>query len=211
MAVFNLLLALRRRFPASDFVGYVRTGIAPVGMAFAPGGRYLYATSEVAPGSRHGTLETMDVATVEKDPAAATISTVEAGCQPVRVVATATCVYVTARASDAVLQFSATQLVSDPSAALDASVGVGEAPVGLALLDNGHGLLVADSNRFGKGRRADLALMKLGPGGQPDLSGYLTSGLFPRDIATGPGGVTAYVADYDSSELETVPTNGQNG
>jgi hypothetical protein len=50
----------------------------------------------------------------------------------VRVVATTTAVYVTARESDALLEFSAQDRVSDPGAALEASVTVGEAPVDLA-------------------------------------------------------------------------------
>ena len=46
LAVFDLRRALRRGFTRSDLVGTVPLGIAPVGIAVAPGGRYLYVTSE---------------------------------------------------------------------------------------------------------------------------------------------------------------------
>lgn len=55
----------------------------------------------------------------------------------------------TARASDALLCFSAAALRTDPGRALVAIVRVGEAPVGLMLVRNGSLVVVADSNRFG--------------------------------------------------------------
>ena len=47
-AVFNLRLALTRGFGPADFVGAIPLGLAPVGMAVSPDGRWLYATSELA-------------------------------------------------------------------------------------------------------------------------------------------------------------------
>ena len=48
MAVFNLKKAESNGFGSSDLVGYVPLGVAPVGIAISPNGRYLYATSEAA-------------------------------------------------------------------------------------------------------------------------------------------------------------------
>ena len=68
------------------------------------------------------------------------VATITAGCSPVRVVTSAdgSTVWVTARESDRLLAFSAAKLLSDPAHSLIASVEVGEAPVGLALVDGGQ-------------------------------------------------------------------------
>ena len=47
-AVFNLGRALSRGFGAADYVGAIPLGQAPTGLAVAPDGRWLYATSEIA-------------------------------------------------------------------------------------------------------------------------------------------------------------------
>jgi DNA-binding beta-propeller fold protein YncE len=211
LAVFNLAQALKGGFRTSDLVGYVPLGNAPVGIAIAPDGRYLYVTSEVAQGSspqnEEGTLTTIDLATAERAPAHAVVSTVPAGCNPVRVVATASSVFVTARASDAVLEFSARDLVTDPEAALQDDMSVGEAPVGLALVDHNRTLVIADSNRFGaSGARADLAVVTVATGGRLALAGYVASGMFPRDMAASPNGRLLLVCNFDSNQLESVDT-----
>jgi DNA-binding beta-propeller fold protein YncE len=108
LAVFNVQRALTRGFGRADLVGTVPLEQGPVGIAVAADGRYLYVTSEVgARGSSFGTLTTIDLKRAETDPAGAVVSTVPAGCSPVRVVASRTSVYVTARESNALLQFSA--------------------------------------------------------------------------------------------------------
>jgi hypothetical protein len=63
--------------------------------------------------------------------------------------------WATALRSNALLAFRATSLSAPP--ALQAVVRVGSAPVGLALIDNGHIALVANSNRgLVPGNIADL-------------------------------------------------------
>jgi|HubBroStandDraft_1064217.scaffolds.fasta_scaffold36554_3 DNA-binding beta-propeller fold protein YncE len=47
IAVFNLSRALSRGFTRADFVGLIPVGLAPVGMAVSPNGRWLYATVSV--------------------------------------------------------------------------------------------------------------------------------------------------------------------
>src|ERR1700751_107317 len=87
-----------------------------------------------------------------------------AGCQPGRGITSAdgTEVWVTARASDDLLCFSAARLASDPARALVSAVRGGEAPVGLAAGRGGSVVVVADSNRFGaRGAEADLDVVSV--------------------------------------------------
>ena len=217
--MFNLGAALSRGFGAADYVGSIPLEFAPVGITVSPGGRWLYATSEVAsraatpgkpvagPGGplSGGTLTVIDLRRAETDPARSVVATVDAGCQPVRVVTAAdgTQVWVTARASDDVLCFAAARLVSDPSRALVAVVRVGEAPVGLAAVDGGSLVVVADSNRFGAaGATSDLDVAAA-LAGRPAVTGHVRAGLFPRDMTLAPGGMLL-VSNFDSGQVEAV-------
>ena len=240
-AVFNLADAVSRGFGSADYVGSIPLGQAAVGLAVSPGGRWLYATSEVAapaqhpagirvpavrsgpapsagqaaragivPGEPPGTLTLIDLQRAETDPAHSVVATVDAGCQPVRVVTAAngTQVWVTARASDDVLCFAAALLVTDPSHALVAVVRVGEAPVGLTVVRDGTLIVVADSNRFSApGAHADLTVINVADalGGRPAIVGDIPAGLFPRDMAAAPNG-TVLVSNFSSGQVETVDT-----
>ncbi|MHB6904988.1 YncE family protein [Streptomyces sp. DB-54] len=89
--VFDLRQALRSGFDTSDVIGSLTLGQAVVGSALSPKGRWLYATSEIAPGrtrtagAKHGELSVIDLATLESTPAKALRGSVPAGCDPVRV------------------------------------------------------------------------------------------------------------------------------
>ena len=163
-AVFNLHRALTQGFANSDFVGVIPLGLSPVGLAVSPDGRWLYATSEVAlrsQRSNQGTLTLINLSRAETHPATSVVATVAAGCNPVRVITSAdgSVAWVTARGSDRLLGFSAARLRTDPAHSMIASVEVGEAPVGLALVDGGSKIVVADSNRFGaQGAASDANL-----------------------------------------------------
>jgi hypothetical protein len=221
-AVFNLADALSRGFGSADYVGSIPLGQAAVGLAVSPGGRWLYATSEVAapaqhpvgirapavrsgpapsasqaaragivPGEPPGTLTLMNLQRAETDPAHSVVTTVDAGCQPVRVVTAAngTQVWVTARASDDALCFAAALLVTDPSHALVAVVRVGAAPVGLTAVREGTLIVVADSDRFSApGAHADLTVINVADAldGRPAIVGDIPAGLFPRDMTAAP-------------------------
>ena len=188
------------------------------GMAVSPDGRWLYATSEVGQSRRSpcraarrgaaGTLTVIDLRQAETDPASSVVATVDAGCQPVRVITSADGgeVWVTARASDDLLCFSAARLVSDPAHALVAIVRVGEAPVGLAAVHGGSLIVVADSNRFGAGGAvADLDVVNVAAAlsGGRAVAGHISSGSFPREMAVLRDG-TLLVSDYASGQLEAV-------
>ena len=205
MAVFNLSRAERSGFGPPDLVGYVPLGQLPVGMAISPNGHYLYVTSETAtPTEREGTLTTIDLRRAEQEPSHSIISTVWAGCGPVRVVASGASVYVTARESDQVLQFSATDLASHAATALTAHVEVGAAPVGLSLVDHDRLLVVSDSNRFGLGATSNLAVVSTNDTASLGLLGYVKAGGFPRDMAVSGDGKNLVVSNYGSGQVEDV-------
>jgi DNA-binding beta-propeller fold protein YncE len=210
IAVFNLAKAVAAQFGTGTYVGSIPTQVAPVGLAVSPDGRWLYSTSEGQTATdQDGTVAVISVARAEHDPPGAVIDRVTAGCQPVRVTTSADgrVVWVTARASDALLAFSASRLRSDPARALLADVAVGEAPVGLALARHGSLIIVADSNRFSAaGQTASLAVVDVADAlaSKPALLGYLPAGRFPRDVASDPDGGTVLVANYASNQLETV-------
>jgi DNA-binding beta-propeller fold protein YncE len=210
IAVFNLAKAMASGFGSGTYVGSIPTQVAPVGLAFSPDGSWLYSTSELqGRTSELGTIAVISVGRAETDPAGSVIDRVLAGCQPVRVTTSADgrVVWVTARASDALLAFSAAGLRTDPAHSLLAVVGVGEAPVGLAFARHGSLIVVADSDRFSSaGRSASLAVVDVAAalGRRPALIGYLPAGGFPRDVASDPGGGIVLVANYMSRQLETV-------
>lgn len=232
-AVFNLAAALAHGFGPAAYVGAIPLGQSTVGMAVSPDGRWLYATSEVAARSQHpvtfgspggcqghvpgagqgeqpGTLTVVDLHRAETDPAHSVTATVEAGHQPVRVVTAAdgTQVWVTARASDDVLCFSAARLADDPAHALVAIVRVGSEPVGLAAVRGGTLLVVADSNRFAAdGQAASLSVVSVSAAlaGRPAIVGDIRTGLFPRDMALSPDG-TLLVSDFASSQVQAIAT-----
>ncbi len=212
VAVFNLHRALTQGFGPGDLVGTIPVGIAPVGMAISPDGRWLYVTSEVMarkPQANVGTLTVVNVARAEADPAASVVATVAAGCNPVRVITSADGreVWVTARASDDLLCFSAAALRTDPGQALSAIVRVGEAPVGLMPVRNGSLVVVADSNRFGaSGATSDLTVVNTAAAlaGESAVAGSVPAGQFPREMALEPGGQRLLVTNYASGQLEAV-------
>jgi len=218
IAVFDLQRALASHFRTSGLVGDIPMGLAPVGMAVSPDGDWLYATSEQNPAQRsgpgsavggQGSLSVISLRKAETDPAHSVVSRVDAGCSPVRVITSASggTVWVTARESDMLLGFSAARLRGDPSHSLVARVRVGEAPVGLALVDGGQRIVVADSNRFQRaGSTASLAVVNVAAAlaGKPALAGYLPAGGFPRQMVLEPGGRTLLVTNFDSRQLETV-------
>lgn len=213
IAVFNLRQALAGGLGSAGYVGSILVGPTPTDVAFSPDGQWAYATSEGPALNVAGSLDVISVRTAETDPAAAVVATVPAGCNPVRVITSGSgdVIWVTARASDAVLAFSAGQLRTDAAHALLADVRVGEAPVQLAFVRAGTRIVVADSDRFGvRGAAASLAVIDAPAAlaGRPALLGYLPAGQFPREMATAPGGRTLLVTNFSSNQLESVDLTG---
>ncbi len=210
VAVFDLERALTAGFGPSDYVGAIPAGKSNVGITTSPDHRWLYVTSEASSvGSKHGMLSVVNVAKAETDPAASVVSTVDAGCRPVRVIVSpdGKTVWVTARQSNAVLAFSASKLLTDPRHALITWVRVGVQPIGLVLVNCGSQVVVADSHRFkAKHGVPNLAVIDVRPAltGHHALAGYLVSGLDPRQLAVAPDGRVLLVGNFGSGQLETV-------
>jgi DNA-binding beta-propeller fold protein YncE len=211
VAVYDLESAIADHFARSSYVGSVPLGQAVVGSAVSPDGRYLYVTSELAAGqhglAKPGTLSVINIKRAETDPAHSVVSTVSAGCQPVRVVVSGDgqTVWVTARASDALLAFSAAELVKSPALALRAAVRVGEAPVGLALVRDDTRVVVADSNRFGApGAKSALTVVNVAAAlaGRPAILGTIPAGSFPREMSA--DGRSLLVGNFASAQLEDI-------
>ena len=187
-----------------QLVGNIPVPSTPVGLALSPNGEYLYGTSE------QGFLSVINVRTAETDPASAVVGLAPAGHQPVRVAVApdGKTVWVTARADNHLVACSAAKLLSDPGQALLATVTVGTAPVGLALLDGGALAVVANSDRFqGAGQAQSFTVVNTADAlaGKPAVTGTFPAGSFPREVVVAPGGKTVYISDYDSGTLLSIP------
>lgn len=204
---------MRAGQPAQQ-IGQIPTAGAPVGLAFSPDGRWLYSTSEVAAGERScaaegrggmhppGVLMVVDVARSATDPEHAVVARVPAGCNPVRVAASASGdrVYVTARGSNAVQVFDAAKLPGDPAHAWLASVAVGQSPVGLAL--NAERVFVANSDRFGGGRHQSISVLDVAHLDAPGAS--IPAGGFPRELRVTSDGGSLIVTNFESGSVELI-------
>lgn len=210
IAVFDLHAAIAHGFDQSAFVGAILLGRAVVGMAVSPNGKLLYATSERAADGNQGSLSVINLRDAETRPDEAIQTNVSAGCGPVRVAVSpdGSTVWVTARGSDALLGFSAAALLRHPSRALRADVPVGEAPVGLAVVNKGRQVVVADSDRFNTPHATPaLTLVDVAAalGHRPAVVGSLPTGLFPREISLESNG-TLLVGDFLSRQIQAINT-----
>jgi DNA-binding beta-propeller fold protein YncE len=219
----------------TTLLGQISTGGQTIaGVAISPDGTRLYATSEVegtfttaAGGSNpiltrtdcyqqagggtqaNGLLTVINVAEAEANPSSsAIISTVNAGCSPVRAVETAdgSTLWVSVRGDNRVLAFSTGMLEINPGNALlgYADTG-GTAPVGLRLFDGGKLLAVANSNRFGTGTENATVLSVAVPA-TASVVQTIPTGLFPREITVGGDDRTLYLTNYNSGSFQVIST-----
>jgi hypothetical protein len=218
----------------TTLLGQISTGgKAIAGMTLSPDGTRLYVTSEIATSASeavgsnpvllesncvqatggspqlNGILTVIDVAEAESAPGpSAILSTVNAGCSPVRMAETAdeSTLWVAARGDNRVLAFSTGMLEFNPGDSLlgYASSG-GTAPVGIRLFDNDKLLAVANSNRFNTGTANSTILFVADPA-SASLVQTTPTGLFPREIWVGSDDATLYLTNYDSDTLEVIST-----
>ncbi len=223
---------------SGTLVGEFPTGGQTIaGLTLSPDGTRLYATSEVegafttaAGGSNtvltrtgcyqqagggtqaNGLLSVIDVAKAETSPSsAAIISTVNAGCSPVRAVETSdsSTLWVSARGDNRVLAFSTGMLEVNPGNALLGYADTGAtAPVGLRLFNKGRLLAVANSNRFNMGT-ANMAVLSVAVPASAKVVQTVPTGLFPREITVGSDDATLYLTNYSSQSFQVITTKVQ--
>ena len=229
----------------STLLGQISTGgTAIAGVTLSPDGTRLYVTSEIAgsatnvagasnpiltnakctqavgsPIEPNGILTVINVAMAEANPGpSAIISTVAAGCSPVRMVETSdqTTLWLTARGDNRVLAFSTGMLELNPDDALlgYADTG-GTAPIGLRLFHNQQLMAVANSNRFtasGSGS-TNATILAIPTPTTARVVQTIPTGTFPREITVGADDATLYLTDYGlpsinsgASELQVIQT-----
>ena len=231
ISVIDLAKLRASRFRASEIVGKIPTGTAPIALTFSPDEKTLYTTSQAAPKALNwaiqckregaaaadttpvnpqGAILVIDVARAQTDPSHSVIGAVPAGCSPVRLVLSPSGdrVYVTARNSNALLVFDRAKLTSDPPHARIGSVTVGTAPVGVAVVDSGRKVVVTNSNRFAgsSNDRQTLTVIdatKIGSG-ENAILGSIPAGAFPREMRVTSDGMTLIVTNFASSSIETI-------
>jgi DNA-binding beta-propeller fold protein YncE len=106
-----------------------------------------------------------------------------------------------------VLAFAAAKLLSDPAHALLATVKVGAAPTGMAVVQQGAGLLVACSTRFSSSTAPQVVMLlntQHALQGQPAIQGSIAAGVFPRELTL--AGSTVLVTNYGSQSLTLIDT-----
>jgi DNA-binding beta-propeller fold protein YncE len=217
MAVFNLRKAIKHdAFGTAEFVGEVKLGTSPVGLALSPDGKWIYVTSYAIdnPQGTQGLISVLNLTEAERNTKESIVSQGPAGCMPARVIASddGKTVWVTARGSNAVLGFSASGLRKDPKQALMADVPVGNTPIGVALANGGSRLIIADTNIPPGGHEhaspspGTLAVVNVAAAlaRKPALLGYIPSGALPREFGLVPGGRDLIVSDNGSMQIQVV-------
>jgi len=214
VGVFDLAQALSSGFSSSDYLGSLKIGPQPVGLTVSPDGKTLYATSWVTKEATvQGFLSVIDVgqATAKGQQKSAIVAQVKTGCAPARVAVTpdGKTVWVTARQSNILLGYSASRLASQPGKALIAKVQVGQWPIGLALVNGGRRIVIADNDNVKPPQPQNAHnLAVVDPAAalaqKPALLGYFNSGLQPREMALSPDGKYLYVTDRGSAQVQVV-------
>jgi YVTN family beta-propeller protein len=216
-------------FDTAAFIGRIPTGNAPIALAFSPGEQYLYTTEQAAPRAldwpvackpegqpaaapnhAQGAVLVIDVARARTDAAHSVLARVRAGCNPVRLVTSPSgaYAYVTARGENSLLVFDANKLVTDSANALVARVPVGQSPVGVAVIENGKTIVLANSNRFAGGPNDTQPLTVVDStrvkSGAAAVIGTIPAGAFPRELRVTADGKTLLVTNFNSKTLELV-------
>jgi len=232
ITVYDLAKARATKFDGKSVIGEIPTGRAPIALTLSPDGKYLFTTSQAAPpgakwpvdcrpqGSTdanaapdhvHGAILVVDVARAQREPSRSVLNTVRAGCNPVRLVLSpqGDVAYVSARTDNALLAFDTRKLVGDTASALLASVPVGTAPVGIAVIEGGAKVLVTNSNRFGGAGADDKQSVTIVDArrmrdGAAAVIGSIPAGAFPREMRLLPGGRVLLLTNFNSNNVEIV-------
>jgi DNA-binding beta-propeller fold protein YncE len=151
----------------------------------------------------------VNVARAATDPAHAVVARVPAGCSPVRAAVSpdGARLYVTARASYALVVFDTAKLLSGAAHSQLAKFYVGPAPVPVAVIDGGKRVLVGNSNRLAESPEPQslsvIDAARIGEG-EAAVVGSIPAGSFPREMAVSADGRTLFLTNYTSHTLQVI-------
>jgi DNA-binding beta-propeller fold protein YncE len=225
LTVIDLRKLRTSHFAHASIVSEFLIGNSPVALVFSRDGKYLFATVQEAlnkyayaktckpegrprPGAADespGSVVTIDVAKAVGDPDHAIVSDVVAGCHPVRAALTpdGATLWVSARASNAVLAFSTAKLLAGDASAKLAEVAVGAAPVPVYVTPDGTYVLAGNSNRFGQGRAGDQEAVVIDTRSNA-VAGRFHVGKFPRQFTQTRSGSTIFLSNYGSNTVTVI-------
>jgi DNA-binding beta-propeller fold protein YncE len=225
VTVIDLSKARSSKFARSSIIGEIPVGRAPVALVFSNDGKHLFSTAQVAPESfgfaktcktegaapadakdePPGAIITIDVAKAATDPEHSVVSRTAAGCHPVRASLSPNgeTLWVTARASNALLEFSAAKLVAGDPQAKIAEVPLGAAPVPVIVTPDGKYVLAGNSNRFGQGAAGNQSVAVV-DARTASVIGSFTVGRFPREFSRTRSGSKIFLTNYYSHTLTVI-------
>jgi DNA-binding beta-propeller fold protein YncE len=225
LTVIDLRALRTSRFAHSSIVSELLIGNSPVALVFSRDGKYLFATVQKAltryayaktckpegdarpetPNESPGSVVTIDVARAAGDPAHAIVSDVVAGCHPVRAALApdGSTLWVTARASDAVLAFSTAKLLAGGADAKIAEVPLGAAPVPVSVTPDGTYVLAGNSNRFGQGGAGNQSVVVIDARSHA-IKGQFHAGVFPRQFTQTRSGSRMFLSNYGSQSVTVI-------
>ena len=205
----------------SEFV----IGNAPVALVPSKDGAYLFATVQGAlkrynydkvcmpegavaadaPKESPGSVVTIDIAKAVSDPAHAIVSDIRAGCHPVRAALSpdGATLWVTARASKALLAFSTQKLIAADATAKRLETPLGAAPVPVIVTPDGKWVLAGNSNRFGQGGTGvqDVVVTDAVTG---TVRRHFPVGKFPRQFTRTASGSLIFLCVYGSNKVTVI-------
>jgi DNA-binding beta-propeller fold protein YncE len=225
ISVFDLAKAQSGGFHDAEPIGRIPVAYFPVGLAFSPDGRWLYATSERAGigssmentcaseqqrGRMHpqGLLFRIDVQKVSTDAEHAVVAAIPAGCNPVRVVVSPSGkqLWVTARGDNALLRFQVDEWLAQSHQATFRRFPIGTSPVGVAIRPDGKQVWVALSDRFDKGSAGQLAGLADATDDAPSKRMTASAAGFPRELIFLPDGQTLVATLFNANQVLVLPT-----
>jgi DNA-binding beta-propeller fold protein YncE len=207
LSVFALDGSLSSSDPGAELVGQVRVPAGPVGLACTPDGRDLVVVCQVD--GRCGRICVLRLEDVVRDPARAEHVSAAAGASPVRVAVSGdgALAWVTLRGANTLVAFDLAGVRAGARRTVRAAVRVGAAPVGLAVLDGGSLVVVANSNRYGADAMSPQSLSVVDASaalsGRAPVLGTITAGAFPRELAALPDDRGVLVTNVLSQSLQS--------
>jgi DNA-binding beta-propeller fold protein YncE len=157
-----------------------------------------------------GAVVVVDVGQARNRPVDSVAGRIPAGCSAVRMAISpdGRRIYVTARNSNAVEVFDTSKLLSDPDHARVGVAPVGEAPVPVAVIDEGKKVVAGNSNRFAGGNAPQtltvLDAAKMEQKGADASLGTIRAGAFPRELSVSADGHTLFLTNAGSSSLQVI-------